>query len=158
MSGLLLAKNRKALHEHQLLETYTAGLVLKGHEVKAVREKNVSFEGAYIQILQGAPYVVNMHIGEYSKQSQKPDDLTSGKRSRKLLLNKKEIMEIDRELKIKGNTAVPLAIVLFNNLIKLEFAVVKGKKEFEQKQTVKERQIERDLQSNWKDFHKAMDS
>jgi SsrA-binding protein len=157
MSGLLLVKNKKALFEHQLQTKYTAGIVLLGHEVKAIREKNASFDGAYVQLIQGEPFVVNMHVGEYSKQSQKPSELPgASKKSRKLLLNKNEIAEITRELKIKGNTAIPLALVLHNNLVKLEFALVKGKKEFEKKQTVKERQIERDLQNNWKDFHRSM--
>jgi SsrA-binding protein len=159
MTGMLLVKNRKALYDHKLIDKYVAGIVLQGFEVKAIREHNVNFEGAYVQMIQGEPYVVNMHIGNYSKQSQKPSDLPgASKKSRKLLLNKKEIEDIARELKTKGHTAVPLALVLQNNLIKLEFAVVKGKKEFERKETVKERQIERDLQTNWKDFHRAMDN
>ncbi len=156
---MLLVKNRKALYDNQLLEKYTAGIVLQGFEVKAIREGQVNFEGAYVQLIQGEPFIVNMHIGTYSKQSQKPSDLPgASKKSRKLLLNKDEITELTRELKTKGNTAVPLALVLQHNLVKLEFALVKGKKEYEKKQTVKERQMDRDLQNQWKDFHRTMDT
>jgi SsrA-binding protein len=145
MSGLLLIKNRSALHDHTLIDEYIAGVVLKGFEVKAIREKKVAFDGAYVQILKDGPYVVNMHIGSYSKQGKQDLDGNT-KRSRKLLLNKNEIVEIERALKQKGFTAVPLALVLINNRVKLEFAVVKGKKEFEKKVVAKERQIKRDME------------
>jgi SsrA-binding protein len=158
MSGLLLAANRKALHDHTIIDKYVAGVVLKGYEVKALREKNVSFEGAYIQILGRVPVLVNLHIGEYSKQSNKKGGFAeSPRRSRNLLLNKKEIMDIDRKLKTKGITAVPLALLVQHNLVKLEFAVVKGKKEFEKKQVTKERQMDRDMQIEFKDFHRSVD-
>lgn len=155
MPGLLLVKNRSALYDHTLIEKYTAGIVLKGYEVKALREKKANFEGAFIQIIDGDPYVINMHIGRYSKQSENAED---DRRSRKLLLNKPEIFEITRLLKQKGYTAIPLALILLNNMIKLEFAVVKGKKEYERKQTVKERQIKRDTDLAFKEVYRSLDS
>ena len=154
--SLLLAKNRKALHDHTLVEKYVAGIVLRGYEVKAIREQKVSFEGSYIQILKNIPYIVNLHIGEYSKKSQLTG-LGDAKRNRELLLNAREIEEIRKELDQKGKTAVPLALVMNKNLIKLEFAVVKGKKEFEMKQTAKEKQIKKDLEVASKDFRQASD-
>lgn len=157
MTGLLLAKNRSALHDHQLINQYVAGIVLKGYEVKAVREKKVSFDGTYVQIFKDGPYVVNLFIGEYSKQSQKGLEKNT-KRSRKLLLNKSEIDEITRELDQKGRTAIPLAVVVINNRIKLEFAIVKGKKEYEIKRVAKDRQIKRDMQVEFKDFHRSVDA
>ena len=157
MKGLLLVKNRSALHDHQLINQYVAGIVLKGYEVKAVREKKVSFDATYIQIFKDGPYVVNLFIGEYSKQSQKGLEKNT-KRARKLLLNNSEIAEITRELDQKGRTAIPLAIVLLNNRIKLEFAVVKGKKEYEIKRVAKDRQIKRDMQVEFKDFHRSADA
>jgi SsrA-binding protein len=153
MSALLIAKNRKALYDHQLVEKYTAGIVLKGYEVKAVREKQVTFEGSFVQIIHGQPFVINMYIGPYSKQSKlfSPQD---ARRSRLLLLNRHEILDLQRQLHEKGWTAIPLAIVLTHNNIKLEFGVVKGKKEFEKKEVVKARQQERDLAAETKEFRR----
>ena len=142
---MLLAKNRKALHEFSILEKYIAGVELYGYEVKAIREGKASFEGAFIELREGEVWLKNMYIGRYSKQS---NDVTESdtRRPRKLLLNSQEIFEISKQLKEKGKTAIPLALILQNNLIKLEMSVVKGKKEFEKKEVAKERQIKRDLE------------
>jgi len=151
IKGKLLAKNRKALFNHSIISRFDAGIVLKGYEVKAIREGKVDFEGSYVRVIKSEVYVTNLKIGRYSKQSK---EVTSQdeKRDRKLLLNKNEIAEINRDLFEKGNTAVPLALVISNNKIKLEFAVVKGKKEFEKKQTAKERQIRKDMEIEKKEF------
>lgn len=146
---MLLAKNRKAFHNYEILERYLAGVVLKGFEVKAIREKKVSFEGSYITIRGKEAYAVNIHIGQYSKMSQKRVEKQE-KRPLKLLLSKKEIEEIDREINQKGKTAVPIAFVLRNNLIKLEIAVVRGRKDYEKKQVAKKKQIEKDLRQQRK--------
>lgn len=159
MSGLLLVKNKSALYDHSLLAKYTAGIVLFGYEVKALREKKAQFDGSYVQLIKGAPYIVNMYIGAYSKNGQAAKaGIDTTRRSRKLLLNASEILEIERELKQKNRTAIPLAIILLNNRIKLEFAVVKGKKEFERKQTAKERQIKRDMDAAFKETRRVNDN
>lgn len=152
MVGMLLAKNRKALFDHQLINKYVAGVVLKGYEVKAIKEKKVNFEGSYIIVQKNEAFIINLHIGEYSKQSQEVTAFES-KRTRKLLLNKKEIQDIAVELDQKGRTAVPLALVLLGPHVKLELGVVKGKKEFEKKQTAKEKQIRKDLEKEAKNLH-----
>lgn len=154
LKGKLLSKNRKALFNHSIISRFGAGVVLKGYEVKAIREGKVDFEGSYVRVIKNEVYITNLKIGRYSKQSKEisPQD---EKRDRKLLLNKNEIAEINRELSEKGKTAVPLALVLFNNKIKLELAVVKGKKEFEKKQTAKERQIRKDLEVERKEYKRA---
>ncbi len=142
---MLLAKNRKALYNYEIIEKYMAGIVLRGYEVKAIRERHVSFEGAYIKLIKDEPFIVNLQIGKYSKQTQKttPEDEI---RPRKLLLHKKEIEMLKRQLNEKGKTAVPLALLLRNNLIKLELAIVKGRKKHEKKAVAKTRQIKKDLQ------------
>ncbi|RJR26840.1 SsrA-binding protein SmpB [candidate division WWE3 bacterium] len=155
--SLLLAKNRGALHDHTIIEKYVAGIALRGDEVKAVREKKVSFEGTYVQLFEGRPCVVNMHIGTYSKKGR-PSGLGDEKRNRDLLLNANEIEEIRKELTQKGRTAVPLALVMNNNYIKLEFAVVKGKKEYEKKQTAKDRQIQKDLERDTKEIKRIIEA
>lgn len=151
---VLLAKNRKALHDHIKVKDYIAGISLVGHEVKAIREGKASFEGSYVQILEGAPVVLNLYIGDYSKRSKSTVAYDS-KRTRKLLLHNHEINEIKEQLSQKGFTAVPLALVLDHNLVKLELSVVKGKKEFEKKQTAKERQIKRDLEIEKKQYRRT---
>lgn len=153
--GKLLAKNRKALFNHSIIDRYDAGIVLKGYEVKAIREGKVDFEGSYVRVIKGEVFLTNLKIGRYSKQSKEisPRD---EKRDRKLLLNKNEIKEINRELSEKGKTAVPLALIMSNNKIKLELVVVKGKKEFEKKQTAKERQLKKDMEIEKKQFKQEM--
>lgn len=153
--GKLLAKNRKALFNHSIIDRYDSGIVLKGYEVKAIREGKVDFEGSYVRLIKGEVFLTNLKIGRYSKQSKEisPQD---EKRDRKLLLNKNEIKEINRELSEKGKTAVPLALIMSNNKIKLELAVVKGKKEFEKKQTAKERQLKKDMEIEKKQFKQEM--
>ena len=155
LKGKLLSKNRKALFNHSIISRFDAGVVLKGYEVKAIREGKVDFEGSYVRVIKNEVYVTNLKIGRYSKQSKEisPQD---EKRDRKLLLNKNEIKEINRELSEKGKTAVPLALVLSNNKIKLELAVVKGKKEFEKKQTAKERQLKKDMEVEKKQFRQEI--
>ena len=149
--GKLLAKNRKARYNYSVEDEYLAGIVLKGYEVKAIREGKVDFEGSYVQILDGVPHVVNMQIGRYSKQSNTVDEFDS-RRSRRLLLNQREIDKLTTKTSQKGKTAVPLALLLVNNNIKLEFAIVKGKKDYEKKTVAKERQIQRDLEKESKDL------
>lgn len=142
---MLIAKNKKALFNFEIVEKFIAGIELLGYEVKAVKEKNVSFEGSYIVVRDGDIYVVNLNIGKFSKQSQ-PVDPEMQKRPRRLLLEGREIEKITRHLGEKGKTAVPLALLLNHGLIKLEIATVKGRKEFEKKVVAKEKQIKKELE------------
>ena len=146
---MLIAKNRKALFKHEIIDKYLAGIELRGYEVKSIREKNVSFEGSYIDIDKNEVFVKNLHIGKYSKQSQKynPEDT---KRPRILLLKKVEIRKISREISEKGKTAVPLSLLLKHGKLKLKFAVVKGRKKHQKIQLPKKRQIEIDLKKEAK--------
>lgn len=148
---MLISKNRKALFDHELLEKFTAGMILRGYEVKAIKENKANFEGSYVQLIEGEPFVVNMYIGRYSKQSTEFNELDA-RRNKKLLLNQNEIDKIAREVSQKGKTAVPLALILDKGKIRLEFAIVKGQKEFEKKQVAKERQIQKDLAKETKEL------
>ena len=152
---MLLSKNRKALFNYEIVEKYMAGVVLHGYEVKAIREGNVNFEGSYIKIENNEVFLINLYIGKYSKQSKNKAE-TDPKRPRKLILNRREIYEIEKEISQKGKSAVPLALLLKNNIIKLEMAVVKGKKEFEKKQTAKEKQIQKDLAKEVKNYGRSL--
>ena len=142
---MLLAKNRKALFNHEIIEEFQAGISLHGYEVKAIREGKVNFEGSYVQIVGDKPVVINMHIGQYSKQSQKVNELDQN-RTRDLLLNKTEIEKLTKELAQKGKTAIPLALIITHNMIKLEFGIAKGRRKFDKKNVEKERQIKKDLE------------
>lgn len=155
MSALLLVKNRRAFHDYELLEKYTAGIQLEGYEVKAIRERKADLSASYVQILNGELFVVNMHVGRYSQQSQ-PYDEQRARRNRLLLVTAGEREKIAKELDQKGITAVPLALVLQNNFIKLEFALARGRKEFEKKIVAKERQIKRDLEADTKDVRRGL--
>jgi SsrA-binding protein len=147
---MLLAKNRKAFHNYEILEKYLAGIELRGYEVKAVREGKATFESSYIKFINNRPYVVGMHIGKYSKQSQDPEGLDT-RRSRALLLNARELDKLRSAMDQKGKTAIPLALVLRNNMIKLELATVKGRKKYEKKVVAKEKQVRKDLEKYNKD-------
>jgi SsrA-binding protein len=148
---MLISKNRKALFDHELLEKFSAGIILKGYEVKAIKENKANLEGSYVQLIEGEPFVVNMYIGKYSKQSRDFNELEA-RRNRKILINKNEIDKLAREISQKGKTAIPLALVLDRGNIKLEFAIVKGKKEFERKQAAKDRQVQKDLAKEAKEL------
>jgi len=152
---MLLSKNRKALFNYEVVEKYVAGIVLFGYEVKAIREGNVNFEGSYIKEENNELFVINLYVGKYSKQSKNKAE-TDPKRPRKLILNRREILGIHRAISEKGKTAVPLALILKNNLLKLELAVVKGKKDFEKKVTAKEKQIKKDLDVEMKTFRRSI--
>lgn len=146
---MLIVKNRKALFNHQIIEKYLAGVELKGYEVKSIKEKNVSFEGSYVDVQGGEVFLKNLKIGKYSKQSQEYSQQDS-LRPRKLLLHKNEIQKLQKEINEKGKTAIPLTFLLKRGRVKLEFAVVKGRKRHEKKHLLKKRQIEIDLKKEAK--------
>src|SRR3989344_5639091 len=100
LAGEILARNKKAFYEYEIIDRYTAGVVLEGYEVKAVREGKVNFDGSFVQINKHIPVVLNLHIGRYMYQSQK-DEGADTRRTRMLLLSKKEIQKIERELSQK---------------------------------------------------------
>ena len=152
---MLLAKNRKALYDHEITEKFISGIKLQGYEVKAIKERKVNFDGSYVLVIDKEAFVVNMHIGMYSTQSQKVADSDSRK-TRKLLLNKNEIKKLQIELSQKGKTAVPLALLLDHGLVKLEFAVVKGRKKQDKRLVEKQRQIQRDMEREIKEIARFM--
>lgn len=142
---MILTSNRKAFHDFQILDTFKAGIKLKGYEAKSLREGKGRLEGSYVVKLQDGLYLTNFHITRYSKISQKIED-SDLSRSRKLLLNKREISKIVSEISQKGKSCVPIHLHMDHGLFKVEIAIVKGKKEFEKKVTAKEKQEKRDLE------------
>lgn len=139
-----LVNNRKAYFEYHILEEYEAGIVLLGSEVKSVRQSNVTLSDSFIYLKNGEVWIKNLKIARY-KQTHiaEPHDEN---REKKLLLTKKEIQKIGRLLEQTGNTCVPLSIFCKRNKIKIKIGVVKGKKLWDKRQTIKERDIKRDMQ------------
>lgn len=146
---MTIIKNRSATYNFEIVETYIAGIKLLGEEVKSLRSGHGNLSGSYISELGGELYLVGFNIPRY-KRSSNPD--YAPKRRRKLLLKKSEISRIRPELNAKGRAVIPLQVFLKDNLFKVEIAVAKGKGGREKKQAIKERQQERDVQRELKDY------
>ena len=136
-------KNRSAFHEYFFDNKYVAGIVLTGTEVKSLREGKASFNDSYCIIHKGEMWLKSLHIAEYSHGTTNNHDPI---RDRKLLLQKREINKIDAKLKEKGYTLIPL-LIFFNekNLIKVEIGLGKGKKLHDKRETIKKRDVEREM-------------
>ena len=136
-------KNRSAFHEYFFDNKYVAGVVLTGTEVKSLREGKASFNDSYCLIHKGEMWLKSLHIAEYSHGTTNNHDPI---RDRKLLLQKREISKIEGKLKEKGYTLIPL-LIFFNdkNLIKVEIGLGKGKKLHDKRETIKKRDVEREI-------------
>lgn len=141
-----IVKNKKAYYEYHILDEYDAGIVLIGSEVKSVREGNVTFSDSFIYLKDGEVWLKNFKVGRYKQNhpSVKHDE----NRDKKLLLTRKEIERIGKKLQDKGTTCIPLSVFTKKNKIKIKIGVAKGKKLWDKRQTIKERDIKRDLQRN----------
>jgi SsrA-binding protein len=136
-------KNRSAYHEYFFDNKYVAGIVLTGTEVKSLREGKASFNDSYCIIHKGEIWIKSLHIAEYSHGTVNNHDPV---RDRKLLLQKREINKIDAKLKEKGYTLIPLLIFLNDkNLVKVEIGLGKGKKLHDKRETIKKRDVEREM-------------
>lgn len=137
------ARNKKATFNYEILERFEAGLVLHGFEVKAVRAGKVSLEGAYIVVREGELYLKGATVSYY-QEANTPDSYDP-ERERKLLLSKKEIAGLEKQLNTAGLTIVPIKLYNKANKIKLEIALVRGKKKADKRETIKARDTKRDL-------------
>ncbi|MAZ30257.1 SsrA-binding protein [bacterium] len=137
------ARNKKATFNYEILERFEAGLVLHGFEVKAIRAGKVSLEGAYIILRDGEAYLKGATISHY-QEANTPDSYDP-ERERKLLLNKKEIAKLEKELNTAGLTIVPIRLYNKNQKIKLEIALVRGKKKADKREAIKKRDTKRVL-------------
>lgn len=131
----LLASNKKARHDYEILETFEAGIALKGTEVKAARAGKVQLKDSYVEVRNGEAWLIGVHISPYShgnRMNHMPE------RDRKLLLHKREIDRIFGRTTIEGQTAVPLEVYVRDNWIKVTIALAKGKKMYDKRQAQKE--------------------
>lgn len=138
----IIAENRKAKFDYFIEETYECGIELQGTEVKSVKNGSVSFPDAFAEIINGEVWVKNFHISEYSFSSvfnHNPD------RPKKLLLHKEEIKRLIRKVDTKGFTLIPINFYLKNGKVKITLGLCKGKKQFDKRATIKDRDIKRDI-------------
>jgi SsrA-binding protein len=138
----LVASNRKARHDYHLHDTFEAGLVLMGTEVKSLRAGRASLTEAFATVDDGEVWLRNVHIPEYSHGKENHQT----RRTRKLLLHKREIDKLLRETEASGRTIVPLAIYFSDGYAKVEIAVATGKRDWDKRQTLIEREANREAE------------
>lgn len=147
MAQKLVAKNRKAFHDYEILERFEAGMVLLGTEVKALREHRVNLKDSFARVSNGEVWLENCHISPYSHGNiQNHDPL----RPRKLLLHKREIDKLAGETVKSGLTIVPLSIYFKNGKAKVEIALARGKKLHDKRETARRKAIDREIESELK--------
>lgn len=140
---MIIAKNKKANFDYFILDKFETGIELKGNEVKSIRQGNVSIKEAYVKIMKGEIFIINMHIKAYSFGNINYNlDET---RTRKLLLHRREINKISIKINEKGLTLVPLTVYTSGKYIKLEIGVAKGKKNYDKRETLKRKDIKKSL-------------
>lgn len=145
----VVSTNKKARFEFFILETFEAGLVLKGTEIKSVRNGQISLQEAYVRTNGEEIWLVGAHIAPYEHASAFQHD---PKRDRKLLMHKKEIRKLFDEVRIKGMTLVPMRVYLKAGRAKLEIGLAKGKKQYDKRESIKERDVERETSRNKGDW------
>lgn len=143
MSKKTVARNRKALHEYHIVDTYEAGIVLVGPEVKSIRAGKVSLVEAFGRIEGNEAFLYGMHVTPYDPASRWNVDPV---RPRKLLLNRREIRRLIGATQQEGFTLVPLELYLNDGFVKVELALARGKKRFDKREDLKKRDAEREMQ------------
>ena len=139
----LVAQNRKARHDYHIHDTYEAGIVLNGTEVKSLREGRANLTDAFATVDDGEVWLRAAHIPEYSHGTWTNH---SARRTRKLLLNRREIDKIERELATAGTTLVPLALYFSDGYAKVEIALATGKRQYDKRQTIAARESKREAE------------
>ena len=138
----LVATNRKARHDYTILDTYEAGIALTGTEVKSLRQGKANISDSYARIVKGEVWLHSMHISPYEQGSYANVDPV---RKRKLLLHKKEIRRLLGKLSERGVTLIPLKVYFTKNIAKVLLGLCRGKKEFDRRQDIAQREAERDI-------------
>ena len=138
-------QNRKARYNYFIEKTFEAGLVLTGTEIKSIRKGSANFNDAYVTIKNGEAYIINMYIAKYEEGNRFNHE---ERRTRKLLLHKSEIKKIYNELKVSGYTLVPVKLYFKGNYAKVLIGLARGKKLYDKRETIKQRDIEREHRKN----------
>ncbi|WZL77814.1 SsrA-binding protein SmpB [Eubacteriales bacterium mix99] len=147
----IIAQNKKARHDYFIEETYEAGMVLIGTEVKSIRLGRVNLKDSYADVKQGEVYVHNMHISPYEQGNIFNRDPL---RDRKLLLNRREINKLIGYIQQRGYSLIPLQIYLSHGLVKMQLAVSKGKKLYDKRRDMAKRDAKRDMERAFREHQK----
>ncbi len=140
----VIATNKKARYEYEIIKTYEAGIILNGNEIKSLRASRVNLIESFCKINYAQEvYILNMHIANFEKGNNFSKFLET--RSRKLLLHKQEIKKIQASINMNGFSLIPTKVYLKGNLAKVEIAIAKGKKIYDKRQTIKERDMKREM-------------
>jgi SsrA-binding protein len=143
MGDKTLVSNRRARREYFIEETYEAGLVLRGSEIKSIRAGRANLQDSYVTIRDGEAWLVNCHVSPYKQASIENHE---PKRDRKLLLNRREISRLLGKVQAKGYTIIPLRLYLKDNRAKVEIALARGKKLYDKRADLAKRQAQRDIE------------
>lgn len=139
----IVSNNKKAFHDYFILDTYEAGIELKGTEIKSVRKGSANLKDAFIRIKNNEAFIENMHIAPYEQGNRYNHEPL---RTRKLLLHKKEIKKLQKEVKENGLTIVPTKLYFNTSKAKLEIALARGKKLYDKRQDLKAKDAKRDVE------------
>ena len=150
MSVKVIVTNRKAWHEYHILDKYEGGIVLHGSEVKAIREGKANIKESYVRFIENELFVIGMHIGKYSNEGYSTH---ASVRDRKLLLHKKELLNLRKMVDEKGKTLIPLSMYLKGGRVKVEFGLAQGKKMWDKRKTKMEKDVKRQVDRAMKDYN-----
>ncbi len=140
----IITRNRKASHDYHLLESFDAGLVLFGSEIKSIRNNQINISDGFVQEREGELWLMGVHITPYKQASR--FDVLDPMRPRKLLLHKKEIARVIDKLRERGLTVVPVSVYLERGFAKVEIALAKGKKSYDKRESIAKRDADREIQ------------
>lgn len=146
----IVASNKKAYHDYFILDTYEAGLELQGTEIKSIRKGNTNLKDSFIRIKNDEAFIENMHIAPYEQGNRFNHEPL---RTRKLLLHKKEIKKLQKEVKENGLTIVPTKLYFNTSKLKVEIALAKGKKLYDKRHDLKEKDARRDVEKALKNAY-----
>lgn len=141
--------NRKAKYDYEILSTIECGIVLTGTEIKSIRNGNANLKDSYAIIKGNEVFILGMHISEYKEGNIFNHD---EKRTRKLLLHKKEILKLLNKVELDGNTLVPIKLYFKGNKAKILLGLARGKKTYDKREAIKQRDINREVQKQLKDY------
>lgn len=146
----IVSQNKKAFHDYFILETYEAGIVLQGTEIKSVRKGSVNLKDSFIRIKNDEAFIENMHIAPYEQGNRFNHEPL---RTRKLLLHKKQIKKLQKEIKENGLTIVPTKLYFNTSKLKVEIALARGKKLYDKRQDLKAKDAKRDVEKALKNAY-----
>ncbi|WP_096202493.1 SsrA-binding protein SmpB [Bacillus sp. FJAT-45350] len=149
--GKVVAQNKKARHDYFIEETYEAGIVLTGTEIKSVRGGRANIKDAFARIQNGEAFLINAHISQYEQGNRYNHDPD---RTRKLLLHKKQISQLIGQTREKGYSLIPLKIYIKNGFAKVLIGLAKGKKNYDKRETLKKKDAKREVERAFRDSQK----